>query len=307
VDGGQSSTTALIGDADGRVLGMGRSGPCNHVKTGDGRAKFLNAVGGSIGAALEQAGLGSVSFAGACLGFSGGPADKEALVGELVRADRVVVTHDALIALTGATAGEPGIITIAGTGSISFGRNSEGRIARAGGWGYVFGDEGGGFDLTRQALRAALREHEGWGPKTALTPMLLEATGSRDANELMHRFYTSEFTRPQIAAMSKLVDQAAEAGDGVARELLLCSAQELALYTAAVRSQLFAEREAAQVSPIGGVYRSRILVEQFRSLVEKTEGNRFAMPVYGPAAGALLEAYRLAGVKVILKGVPAEK
>jgi N-acetylglucosamine kinase-like BadF-type ATPase len=241
VDGGQSSTTALIGDSTGRVLGMGRSGPCNHVQTGDGREKFLRAVGGSIEQAHKQAGLTGARYTAACLGFSGGPADKQALVEELVDAERLVVTHDALIALTGATAGEPGIITIAGTGSISFGRNREGRMARAGGWGYVYGDEGGGFDITRQAVRSALREHEGWGPKTALTTLLLEATGCKDANEMMHRFYTAEYTRPQIAALSRLVDQAAEAGDAVAREILMQAAQHLALYTAAVRRQLFAE------------------------------------------------------------------
>ena len=62
--------------------------------------------------------------------------------------------------------------------------------ARAGGWGYLFGDEGGGFDIVRQALRAALRLEEGWGRATSLRAMLLEATGARDANALLHRFYT---------------------------------------------------------------------------------------------------------------------
>src|SRR5947209_3167873 len=81
-------------------------------------------------------------------------------------------------ALAGATRSGQGIITIAGTGSIAFGRNPAGRTARAGGWGYIFGDEGGGFDIARQATRAILRLEEGWGPPTALRETLLAATGS---------------------------------------------------------------------------------------------------------------------------------
>src|SRR5688500_13852289 len=142
VDGGQSSTTAVIGDETGQVLGFGRGGACNHVGAAEGKEKFLRAISGCLSAACAQASLdpGSVRFASACLGFSGGPADKEALLRELIAADAMIVTHDALIALAGATAGEPGIITIAGTGSIAFGRNGQGKSVRAGGWGYVFGD-----------------------------------------------------------------------------------------------------------------------------------------------------------------------
>lgn len=304
VDGGQSSTTALIGDASGKVIGYGRGGPCNHVKGPEGRQKFISAIEGCLQMAVEAAGLHAPRFEVAFLGFSGGPADKTALLSEMLAAGRMEVTHDALIALSGATAGAPGIITIAGTGSIAFARNAAGRTARAGGWGYVFGDEGGGFDLTRQALRAALRMEEGWGPETALRENLLEATGATSANDLLHRFYTTEYPRPRIAGFSKLVDEAAQHGDPVAREILLHSAQQLAMFAGAVRGQLFKEGEPARVAYIGGVFSSALLLERFRSLVELEEGNDVGPPVYGPAAGALLEAYRTAGIECRLTGVP---
>ena len=200
VDGGQSSTTALIGDQTGRILGAGRAGPCNHVSAEESKAKFIAAINECVQAACAQAGLsGSPRFAAACLGFSGGPADKEAILREIISSDQTIVTDDALIALSGATAGQPGIIAIAGTGSIAFGRSAAGQTARAGGWGYIFGDEGGAFDIVRQALRAALRFEEGWGPSTALRPALLGASGARDANDLLHRFYTPEFPRSHVA------------------------------------------------------------------------------------------------------------
>lgn len=309
VDGGQSSTTALIGDETGRVLGFGRGGPCNHVPPGEARAKFTSAVGGCVAQAREAAGLpADVEFETACYGFSGGPSDKDALVAEMFRAGKRLVTHDAYIALCGAHAGAPGVITIAGTGSISFGRGVDGRLLRAGGWGYVFGDEGGGFDLTRQALRAALRYDEGWGPATLLRDALVKATGARDANDLMHRFYGGIFTRPQMAAFSRLVDKAALAGDVVADGILNEAAQQLAGITLAVRKRILAPEECAPVAYIGGVFNSARLLERFRVILERDGRASVSAPKHGPAAGALLEAYRMGGLSLTLSGLPeAEK
>lgn len=309
VDGGQTGTTALIGDEDGRVLGSGSGGPCNHAGAAEGRGKLRRAVSDSVTAACAQAGLdvGAVRFAAACFGMSGGPQDKQAILREILAADIVVVTDDAVIALAGATAGEPGIVTIAGTGSIAFGRNAGGRTARTGGWGFIFGDEGGGFDIARQALRAALRAEEGWGPPTALTRALLEATGAVDANGVLHRFYTPEWPRQRVAALAPLVDEAANSGDEVARHILHNAAQQLALLTSSVRGQLWRPGEPARVAWTGGVFRSRTLLERYRYLVELEDGNRTAPPEYNPAAGALIEAYRAAGSEARLSGVPELK
>ena len=253
-----------------------------------------------------QAGLdfNTVRFESACLGFSGGPVDKEPILREILRCDYLTVTNDALIALAGATGGEPGLVVIAGTGSIAFGRNAAGKTARAGGWGYIFGDEGSGFDIARAALRAALRFEEGWGPPTPLHKILIEETRSADANDVLHRFYTEDFPRPRIAALSKLVDRAAADGDTSAIQILESAAQDLALFAGAVRKQLVAAGEPARVSYIGGVFRSSTVLERFRMLAELVEGNHVAAPVYGPAAGALLEAYRASNARVTLSGVP---
>lgn len=125
VDGGQSSTTAIIGDENGHMLGLGQGGPSNHAGAGEGQAKFVDAIRTSVGAACMQAGLeGWVRFFSSCLGFSGGPADKQLLLGQMFASDHLLVTDDAAIALSGALAGDPGIVVIAGTGSIAFGRNA---------------------------------------------------------------------------------------------------------------------------------------------------------------------------------------
>lgn len=302
VDGGQSSTTAIIGDENGRVVGVGRGGPCNHAGASEGRAKFVDAIQGSLRAACTQAGLRAVRFTSACLGFSGGAADKESMLREILASDRTLVTDDALIALSGATAGEPGLVVIAGTGSIAFGRNSQGRTARAGGWGYLFGDEGGGFWIARQALRAALRLEEGWGGPTSLRGRLLDATGARNINDLLHRCYTAEFPRPRVASLSVLVNHAAEIGDPVAVQILDTAARELAHLAVAVHRQLFGTGDSALVTYSGGVFGSRILLSRFLDWTASEAGIPITAPLYGPAVGALLEAYRAEGLDCSLSG-----
>ena len=298
IDGGQSSTTALIGDESGRVIGYGRGGPCNHVSGPEARTKFMNAVGGCVRSAAIRAGIANLNFAASCAGFSGGAEDKAFLLDEMFIADKKLVTHDALIALSGATGGEPGVMVISGTGSIAFGRNAAGKTMRAGGWGYVFGDEGGGYSIAREAMRAALRMEEGWGPVTSLRLMLLGFTGSKDANELLHRLYTQEFSRPQMAAYSKLVDAEAMAGDEVAQTILDQAAGHLAGYARAVRDTLFGADSKVPVRQVGGVFKSARLRAAFASRIESES------PRYLPAAGALLEAYRLANWHVMLSEVP---
>lgn len=305
VDGGQSSTTAVIGDQTGRVLGSGRGGPCNHVGKAEGRERFVTAISGSVGAACASAGLnaGSVRFRHAFFGLSGGPEQRREILETLVRADAISITHDGLVALAGAHGGEPGIITIAGTGSISFGRNAQGRQARAGGWGYIYGDEGGGFDIVRQAVRASLRAEEGWGPPTSLRARLLEATGEKLADCLLHQLYGSAYPRATVARMAPLVDEAAIEGDAVAREILSGAAQALASYTAAVRQQLFVPGEPVAIAGIGGVFGSRLLCETYRILVQLEAGCVLREPRYPPAVGALIEAWRAEGLKVRPVGV----
>jgi len=309
VDGGKSSTFALIGDETGRVAGWGSAGPSNHAGAEEGRSRLVGAVEESVSAACRQAGADfrAVQFEAACLGFSGGPEDKQSILAGILRTARLIVTTDAAVALAGATGGEAGIVVIAGTGSIAFGRNAAGKTARAGGWGYVFGDEGGGFDLARQGLRAALRHEEGWGPQTALLAMFLAEGGAKSANELLHRFYTAEFPRPRIASFGPLVERAAAEGDHVAQGVVRKAAAELALMASAVRRQLFQPLEPAFVAHMGGMFRNTILRDQFRELVEQVHGNVCGPPLYPPAGGALLEAYRACGLAPRLAGVPDVK
>jgi N-acetylglucosamine kinase-like BadF-type ATPase len=297
IDGGQSSTTALIGDETGRIVGRGEGGPCNHAAAEEGRKRLERAIGESVEAARADAGLDiPVRFAAACCGMSGGAEDKRAILESILSADELIVTTDAAIALAGGTPSGRGIIVIAGTGSMAFARNQAGETARAGGWGYLFGDEGSAFDLARQALRAALRMEEGWGSATVLREKLLEAGNAGSANELMHRFYAPDWPRDRIASLAPLVDAAAEAGDRVAAEVLHYGALQLAMLASAVRPLVCEADTVTQVAYAGGVFRSRLLRERFRELVELEPRTECMPAMRSPAEGALLEALRSGAV-----------
>jgi N-acetylglucosamine kinase-like BadF-type ATPase len=303
VDGGQSSTKALIGDTSGRVLGRGMAGPCNHVSGDEARSRFLRTIAECVSKARAGAGLsGETRFRAACFGMSGGPEDKAALLKEVVDAEQWLVTHDGLIALSGALAGANGIVAIAGTGSFVFARNGS-ETMRAGGWGYLFGDEGSAFWIARQALRSALRYEEGWGVKTALYPRLLDATGAKSANEVLHLFYTPDWHRSRVARLATEVNVAAGSGDEVAAQILRQAGDALAESVGAVRTKLWKSGEQVVASYIGGVFQSVPVLSRFSEALRDGWNVDVRTPVWGGEAGALIEAYRLAGVSANLRDV----
>jgi N-acetylglucosamine kinase-like BadF-type ATPase len=305
IDGGQSSTTLLIADETGRVVGTGRGGPCNHVSSEEAAERFTGVITGCLEQAVSAAGIPRNSvFESVCCGMSGGPNDKSEILMRVLSAKRLRIVTDFEIALTGATAGEPGVMVAAGTGSVAYGRNSNRATARAGGWGHIFGDDGGAFDIARHALRAALRFEEGWGPPTAIHDAFLERTGAASMNDLLHWFYTPEWPRSRIASLSALVDQVASSGDLVARGVLQTGAQELASLAGAVRAQLFPEAGGVTVAYTGGVFSSSILLHRFEALIELADGCSCVPAMLSPGGGALIEAYRADGLTTVPSGVP---
>jgi N-acetylglucosamine kinase-like BadF-type ATPase len=152
-----------------------------------------------------------------------------------VEARAVLVTTDARAALESAFPGSSGIVLSAGTGSIAIGRHAKGTIHRVGGWGWRFGDEGSAYGLARAALAAVARAEDGRGPKTLLTPRLLEAAGVASVEDLMA--WARAAQRKQIAAMAPVVCRAAPE-DPVAALLVQAAAAELAHHVLALRERL---------------------------------------------------------------------
>ena len=300
VDGGQSSTKAVIGDVSGNVLARGSAGPCNHASKAEGRAKLKSAISDVVADALGAAGLpAATEFEAACCGMSGGPDDKRSLISETVRANSVRVVNDAEVALQAAAQGDgAGAVVIAGTGCIALARDDTGRTVRCGGWGYLFGDEGGAFGIVRAALREALAAEEGWGRRTALAEMFCDATGAGSVNEAMHCLYGPDWPRDRVASLAPAVDAAAEAGDDSAAEVLRTAGFALGKLALGLDEALYPSGLPITTHYSGGVFRSGEVLRSFEARC-KEKGRAIAAAPHDGAIGALLLAYGIAGVPVL--------
>ncbi|NCO37271.1 MAG: hypothetical protein AUJ96_17045 [Armatimonadetes bacterium CG2_30_66_41] len=242
IDGGATTTKAVVLDASGAVVGTGEADGCNPLVCGFEAAGKQLVEAARV--AAEAADMGLAYFASACYGLAGVGRAHDLkrmtdLLGQQGLAAVFEVDHDAAVALYGATAGEPGVITIAGTGAIAFGIDADGKRARADGWGRLMGDEGGGYDLALRTLRAAARSVEGRGPQTELPDRIRQTTGTADLDQLATWLYSSYRSPAEIASLARCALEAAEAGDSVALALVEESAGRLAETTLSVVRQLW--------------------------------------------------------------------
>jgi len=302
LDGGQTSTTAAVCDLTGKLLGLGRAGAANHVWEPGGIARARRAVTQSTSRALRAAGLKAITFEAAFLGMTGAIADGRTAraVEKCVSAKRLRVENDQVSALASVTAGKPGIVVIAGTGTITYGENARGRSASASGWGWLLGDEGAGFWIAKQAIAAACRAHDGRGEPTKLTDSLLAAAGVDDLWDLHFLIYSQKLPRPNIAALAAVVPQAAASGDRAARLILREAGRELGLAAGVVTCRLGMQRGRTTVGLVGGVFRGSTVVRgSFRREVRRQVPRAvFAQPRFSPVIGSVLLALKMTGLRL---------
>jgi N-acetylglucosamine kinase-like BadF-type ATPase len=253
IDAGGTKTVCLLADDTGRIISEARGPGSNLQAAGELEVeKVLHDV-------MERAiGDRPVLPAAICLGMAGvDRKGEEAVINGIMRRigykARVLVANDALIALVAGVGDEPGVVLIAGTGSIAYGRNAANEAARAGGWGYVLGDEGSGYWIGRRALQAVVREADGRGPATAMTPLVLAHFGAAQPPQLVHAIYSQALKPSAIAAVARAVERAADAGDERALEILDTGARELAACAASVVARLGLRDTAFTFVLAGGV------------------------------------------------------
>lgn len=304
VDGGQTSTRVVLGDSAGKIVAVTSGGPSNHTEEPGGPERLRQVVESTVAEALSSLRLASdsFSFAAACLGMTGEIEIKRRVIEQTVRASRLSVVHDSVNALAGGTGGRAGLIVIAGTGSVALGKDDQGREIRAGGWGHLFGDEGSAYWIGREAVRALLAEHEATGGQTILTPMLSSRFGFGSPYELMNRYYAGSLSRQHLAGLATYVDEASEAGDRVAEQILTHAGRDLAKMASAIIFLLFSRHDQLSEKPIvcysGGAFRSRPVRQGFITAVHEKDPEVPISAARFPAVlGSLLLAYGSAGIK----------
>lgn len=233
IDGGGTKTHSLLVALDGTVVAEASGGPSNLQR--EGMARAASTLMEVILETCRKAECTADALQSVVIGVAG--AGREGDRGELLEAlgaasgkkkfplKNIVVETDARIALEAAFAGGPGIVVIAGTGSIALYRTEDGKMLRAGGWGYLLGDEGSGYAIARDGVGAVLRQHDGRGEKTSLTGHALTHFSVAGAEALIPKIYLEH---ADVAAFAPKVLEAASADrDRTAHQILLKNAGEL--------------------------------------------------------------------------------
>lgn len=260
IDGGGSKTSCLIGD-ETSVLGSGSAGGSNFVRAGEATAK--ESLAAAIRQACMVANVKTSDIVSTCAGMAGVVSSETAdtvrgILAEIVPGETEIV-GDHAIALEAAFGGGPGVIVIAGTGSIAYAQNAAGETARAGGWGFAVSDEGSGQWIGRTAVSSLLRAQDE-GRETILPKIVTEHWKLNSPAQIV--LAANSTPPPDFAALVPGVLVSANAGDFLAREILTSAGEELAKLAAIVARRLFGSGGSVPVAMVGGVFGNSALVRQ---------------------------------------------
>jgi len=302
VDSGGTKTVAWLASQDAALeappLGEGIAGPGNPRAVGFSAAQ--SEILRAVQLAFAAVGQPARPVAAACLALAGAgrPAEQDVMLrwaASVRLAERVMVTDDAEPVLAAGVREGWGVALLCGTGSLAWGRNVRGEMARVGGWGYLLGDEGSGYQLACQGLRAALRAADGRSEPTSLSALLLNELGAASPEQLVERVYGGPMTRRELAALARVVLAAAE-HDGAARQIVEEGAAAVAEMVAALVRRLALVPGDYPLAMAGGLlihhggYRELVLNELARRQVPP---GTIAL-VHQPVRGAVALARELA-------------
>jgi N-acetylglucosamine kinase-like BadF-type ATPase len=274
------------------MIGEGYSGGGNPLRIGLDEA--VSHIEQAVADACAQAGIeiGDIDTACAAIAGINHPIHyhtmKDAL-DEALSVSGLELVTDARAALEGALDGKPGVVVIAGTGSIAIGVNTEGTQARAGGFGPTLSDEGSGYYIAQRALKAVVSSFDGRSARTTLAERICRRLGVADPSDLPGVIYNSDSEPVDIAPLAELVDEAAREGDEVAREILTAAGSELGRLAISVIEKLDLESSAFRVACVGSVFRSgELVMTPLRDAVLRVASRaEIGPPIHPPAIGAV--------------------
>jgi glucosamine kinase len=306
VDGGQTSTKAIIATAAGEVIGAGTGPACDHFNVPGGVQRNRLAIRGALRSAATRAGVEVRELDAVGLGLTSfqreldpAPPVRE-IVREITQPSTIWVDTDFVSNLAGASGSRPGIVVIAGGGSIGYGIDDAGREAIAGGLGYLMGDEGSGWFLGIEALQAAAKAEDRRGPDTLLLDRVRAHYAMHSIREILRVIYRADFERAEVSGLAPMVISAAREGDAIAASIVGRGVAGLVDIATGIALQLHEPGAPIAVYPTGGIFGAEdvILAPFANRLGQAWSGARIERPRFSPACGALFKAAAAHGITI---------
>jgi N-acetylglucosamine kinase-like BadF-type ATPase len=278
VDGGQTKTAVMLLDESGDEVETWHVGALTTPwKSGamDNLRDVVRTIAKDLGDVLESASQEPPEAA--CFSLTGylqGDQTIPSLIQEemeraVPKIGRIHTIPDYVGNWAAATGGEPGVMVIGGGGSVAYGRTGSGEALRIGGWGHLLGDEGSGFWIGLQAIKAALKSRAGVSAKTALEERVMQRFGADDDRLIIREVYSTSISEAEVAGLVPLVASLAQEGDGVAVGIL----DEAAVHLAAIALAVLYRLGDLPVYPSGGVFRAPTMRERFERALTRSEAS----------------------------------
>ena len=295
-DGGGTKTLGILAGRSGKEFARAQAGPSNQNVIGT--AEAAKNLAHLMLQCCRDAGRAPSEIGSAVFGLAGaGSGEEREALAAAVNAELAALGHpsvparvetDARIALEGAFGGGPGVVVIAGTGSVVIAKSASGDLCRVGGWGRALGDEGSGYFLGLQALKAMTRDFDGMAGSGTLRAALESKFGWKTREALIAAVYRGGLEIPSLAP---LVLAASAAGDAVAADILRAAASLLADQVAAAVDKL-GIREGAGVVFVGGlINHESVYAEILRdAIIARCPRAEIRLPLHPPVVGAVLMA-----------------
>ncbi|MCA9368825.1 MAG: hypothetical protein H6773_00905 [Pseudomonadales bacterium] len=269
VDGGGTKTDVMCVDETGAVIGTGSSGPTSLTVSAIGAASFnlIEAVRVAIESKPEIRQFKKVVF-----GLAGVDTVEERDRAEEIfrralshyQFEEFILLNDSEIALVNGSDSPNALILVSGTGSICYGKNSQGQTARVSGMDYLLADQGSGYSIGRKVLHAAVKSFDGRGQKTSLEGLVCEHFMVPKVSYLKQEVYNPDLTKSEVARLSRLCTKAAIAGDEVAQKILDEEIQEMVLSVATVLNRLHSREEEFDIVFAGAILELETIASRVR-------------------------------------------
>lgn len=301
VDGGNSKTHCLIGDASGKVISEGFAGGSNHQGIGLDAAK--EAIKAALEDAASKANIKIDEIGYTVLGLAGADFEEDyvalgEICGELLGEGRYKVLNDSWVGMRAGIDANWGIVTVCGAAGACSGRSRDGREVRLRNMTYEAGMRGGGTDITRTALHYAFRSDEGTGRKTLLEEELSKVFGMECIDDIILNAIMIESDTEAIQKIPVLVGELAARGDAVCQDIFITLGRELGEIAGGVVKRLGMQDESFDATLVGGVFKSEcpLLIDEYTTTLHRAAPKaRVSVAGKAPAYGAFylaLEEYK---------------